>query len=99
MIPVITIDDYGRAKLGDCVQDFRGTLVGRGFIDLLPWIPVNNIQGLNTPKHVDSVQTEMHGLKLKPRWERDIRAKKALYYKYITHAQSKRDIHIKSVTP
>lgn len=60
VIPVITIDDYRRARLGDGVWDFRGTLVGSGFIDPLPWIPVNNIQGLNTPTHVDSVQTEMH---------------------------------------
>lgn len=37
--------------------------MGRGFIDLLPWIPVNNVQGLNTPTHVDNVQMEMHGQK------------------------------------
>lgn len=37
------------------------TLVGRGFIDLLLWIPVNNILGLSTPTHVDSVQNKMHG--------------------------------------
>lgn len=42
---MIIIDDYRRATLGDGVWDFRGTLVGRGSIDLLPWIPVNNIQG------------------------------------------------------
>lgn len=60
LIPVIIIDDYRRATLGDGVWDFRGTLVGRGSIDLLPWIPVNNIQGLKAPTHVDSVETEVH---------------------------------------
>lgn len=60
LIPVIIIDDYRRATLGDGVWDFRGTLVGRGSIDLLPWIPVNNVQGLKAPTHVDSVETEVH---------------------------------------
>lgn len=55
LIPVIIIDDYRRATLGDGVWDFRGTLVGRGSIDLLPWIPVNNIQGLYRHPHTWTV--------------------------------------------
>lgn len=35
--------------------------MGSSCIDLLPWIPVNNIQGLNTPTYVNNVQEEMPG--------------------------------------
>lgn len=60
LIPAIIIDDYRRATPGDGVWDFRGTLVGGGSIDLLPWNPVNNIRGLEAPTHVDSAGTEVH---------------------------------------
>lgn len=58
------------------------------FIDLLPWIPVNNIQGLKTPTHMDSMMSEMHSQKHKPKIAENTRTNKTLHYKYITHAQS-----------
>lgn len=69
--------------------------MGRGFIDLLPWIPVNNVQGLNTPTHVDNVQMEMHGQR---GMVEDVKTNKALNYKYSTHSHSETDVHMNSTT-
>lgn len=98
LIPVIIIDDYRRAALGDGVWDFRGTLVGRGSIDLLPWIPVNNIEGLNAPTHVDGVETEVHVERRAPVGQRDTRTNKAFRCRLrISHMHHLR--RVSSLTP
>lgn len=74
--------------------------MGRGFIDLLPWIPGNNIQGLNTPTHVDSVEMEMHGQKHKARWQK-IQEQTRRDTTNISHMHNqkkkKRDIHVSQI--
>lgn len=62
---------------------------GQGLIDLFPWIPVNNVQGLKTPTRGQREDGNTQTKADKGR-EETMRTNQALFYKYNMRSQSKR---------